>query len=92
MKLLTAFEGDEIRCYLCPAMIVEMWRSVMGTGRGKRKLDAAFTKEEQVVIRRMYKTYCSWCLGRSSGIPNRHVMKVEVFQLMSRVAQFFGEF
>jgi hypothetical protein len=93
MKLVTVFEGPEITKYLCPTVVVEMWRSVMTTGMGKRKFLKAFTTEEQAIIKKMHKTYCHWCLGVSgTGIPNKHTMKIKEFQLMHRAAKFFGEF
>lgn len=93
MKLETVFEGPEITKYLCPMVVVEMWRQVMTTGTGRRKFQKAFTAEEQIVIKEMHKTYCHWCLGVSgTGIPNKHAMKISVFQLMHKAAKFFGGF
>ena len=93
MKLLTVFEKQEIIKHLAPMVVVEMWKKVMTTGVGKRKFAEAFTAEEQDVVRKTHKTYCHWCLGVSgSGIPDKHVMKISAFQLMSRAAKFFGEF
>jgi hypothetical protein len=93
MKTATIFEGPEIKAYLCPSVVVEMWKRVMTTGTGKRKFMKAFTAEEQIIIKKMHKTYCGWCLGVSgTGIPNRHKMTIKVFQLMHRAAKFFGEF
>ena len=93
MKLVTVFEKGEIQKYLCPAVVVEMWKRVMTTGVGKRKFTEAFSGEEQVTIREIHNTYCHWCLGVSgSGVPARHTMTIKVFTLMSRAAEFFGKF
>lgn len=93
MKLEPVFEGPEITRYLCPMVVVEMWKRVMSTGTGKRKFQKAFTAEEQIVIRETHKIYIRWCLGVSgTGIPSRHAMKISTFQLMHRSARFFGEF
>lgn len=93
MKLETVFENSEITQFLCPMVVVEMWRQVMTTGTAKRKFQETFTPEEQKIIRAMHKTYCHWCLGVSgTGIPNRHAMKISTFQLMHKTARFFGEF
>ena len=93
MKLAPIFEGSEIKTYLCPNVVVEMWKRVMTTGTGRRKFTQAFTPEEQDVIKKMHKIYCGWCLGVSgTGIPNRHQMTIKVFQLMHKAAKFFGEF
>ena len=93
MKLVTVFEKPEIQKFLYPYLVVENWRNVMTTGKGKREFATVFSIDEQEIIQKVYKTYCHWCLGRyGTGIPDKHTMTIKTFNLLSRVAIFFGKF
>ena len=90
MKLATIFERKEIEA-LQPGVVVESWRRVATTGRGKRKLKEAFGDDWPDKVTRVYKLYCWWYRGHG-GLPVEHRCSIESYKFMQRVTHFFGTY
>lgn len=92
MKLTTIFEYDDL-VKLQSGVVVEGWRNVMQTGRGKRLFKAEFTEEEQIQVQALYKLFLKWHSGwHGTGIPKRHIMSLATYHLAVRVCNFFGTY
>jgi hypothetical protein len=90
LLILTVFERHELMD-LQYGVIIESWRNVMQCGSKRRKYLNAFTAEERKVIERYYKIYSRWFFGvNGSGIPERHAMSINNYNLMLRAANFFA--
>lgn len=89
MKVVTVFEYDEL-VKLQSAVVVEMWNSVLSTGKGRKKFNATFTELEQATIASYYKIFYTWY--RVTGVPQKHQMTVRTYGLMQRVCDFFGTY
>lgn len=91
MKMVTVFNHDELVA-LQSAIMVEMWDRVLGTGTGKRKFNAEFNPEEQKLIRKYYKIFYKWHMGKvgGTGIPQKHQMSIKTYELMRRTVKFFA--
>jgi hypothetical protein len=93
MKLITVFEHEELVA-LQSAVVVEMWRKVMGTGVGRRKYEAEFTQDERLRIEEYYKIFYKWHFAKvgGTGIPQTHIMSIKTYKFMQRVCHFFGTY
>lgn len=93
MKLVTIFEYDDL-VKLQTQVIVEMWDNVVSTGSGKRKLRAEFTEEELRKIQGFYKLVYRWHYQKfeGTGIPQKHQMTIEDYNLLQRACNFFGTY
>lgn len=91
MKLVTIFTKDEINLILHPMIIVESWRNVMTCESKHKKYHMTFNEKQRAIIKKNYKKYTRWCLGRNgTGIQNNHIMELHEFKLMKCAANFFG--
>lgn len=89
MKIYFAVEREDLNKMGYPVM-VEMWDRVMGTGSGKRRFKAEFTKEEQRLIREYYKIFYGWMMR--TGTPAESKMQFKTYQLLQRAIGFFASF
>lgn len=87
MKLVTVMERPELEL-LQHGVVVEMYKRMTQSFSIKQKYMEAFNQTERDIIYKHYRNYTRWYFG--SGMPYKHAMKLDDYQLMIRAVNFFG--